>query len=171
MEQHIKFRQALEENQKRIYSICCYYFGPGDDARDAFQEVLIKIWLNIKNFRGDSQLKTWVTSITINVCLTFISKAKKKNNLFTNFSQLEYFDSICEHKPDSGLDEEKLNFFKEFTTGLPHADRTLVALYLEEISYKEISEITGLSEANARTRIHRIKLLIKKAWEDKYGTR
>ena len=105
MEQHIKFRQALEENQKRIYSICCYYFGPGDDARDAFQEVLIKIWLNIKNFRGDSQLKTWVTSITINVCLTFISKAKKKNNLFTNFSQLEYFDSICEHEPDSGLDE------------------------------------------------------------------
>ena len=71
---------------------------------------------------------------------------------------------------DDQVEEEiKMKFFEEFKNRLNPIDKTLVSLYLEEIEYKEISQITGLSEANARTRIHRIKKQIKKEWEDKYG--
>jgi RNA polymerase sigma factor (sigma-70 family) len=72
------FRAAILENDKRIYSICSHYFGPGDNAKDAYQEVLLKIWLNILNFRGESQLKTWITRIAVNVCMTLTTTSITK---------------------------------------------------------------------------------------------
>lgn len=171
MDQQEKFREAITGNERRIYSICCYYFGSGDEARDAYQEILIKIWLNISKFRGESQLKTWVTSIAVNVCLTFLSKAKRNNSLFTPFSKMEYFDKGSDYEPEENMEEEKLKFFREFSSRLSPVDRTLVSLYLGDVDYREISQVTGLSEVNARSRIHRIKGQIKKEWEEKNGTR
>ena len=62
-------------------------------------------------------------------------------------------------------------FFRAFNERLNLLDKTLVALYLEDIAYREMSHITGISEVNARARIHRIKKQIKKEWEEEYGTR
>lgn len=172
MNQEEIFREAIRENDRRIFNICCHFLGPSsDEAKDAYQEVLLKIWLNIKNFRGESQLKTWICRVAVNVCLTFLSKAKKSSSLFVPFSQKDYQDRICEDDHDSMEEELKLRFFNEFKSKLNNADKALVTLYLEEIDYTEISQITGLSEGNARIRIHRIKNQIKKEWEDKYGIR
>jgi len=171
MNQEETFREAIRENDKRIFSICCHFLGPGDEVKDAYQEVLLKIWLNIKNFRGESQLKTWICRIAVNVCLTFISKAKKSSSVFVPFSQKDYHDSVCEDDHDPGQEELKIKFFDDFKSKLNNVDKILVTLYLEEMDYGDISQITGLSEGNARTRIHRIKNQIKKEWEDKYGIR
>ena len=165
------FREAMRENERRIFSICCHYFGPRDEAKDAYQEILLKIWLNIMNFRGESQLKTWITRIAVNVCLTFISKTKKNSSVFVPFSHMNYYDKALEDEDYRGEEEKKIIFFEDFITKLNPVDKALVTLYLEEMEYREISQITGLSEGNARARIHRIKKQIKQEWEDKYGTR
>ncbi len=55
------FADAIRENEMRITNICRYYFGNSPEAQDVSQEVLLKIWLNLKSFRGESQLKTWIT--------------------------------------------------------------------------------------------------------------
>jgi len=163
------FREAIRENDNRIYSICCHFFGPGDEAKDAYQEILLKIWLNIMNFRGEAQLKTWITRIAVNVCLTFLSKTKKNSSVFVPFSHWDFYIKADENDDDQWEEEAKMKYFEEFKSRLNPIDKTLVSLYLEEIGYREISQITGLSEANARTRIHRIKKQIKKDWEEKYG--
>jgi RNA polymerase sigma-70 factor, ECF subfamily len=171
MNQEDLFREAIKENDKTIYRICCRFFGTGDEAKDAYQEILLKVWLNIKNFRGDSQLKTWISRIAVNVCLTFISKTKKKSSLLIPFSQTDFYFDICENDDNGQDDELKIKFFEEFKSKLNPVDKTLVTLYLEDIEYREISQITGLSEVNARARIHRIKKQIKQNWEEKNGTR
>jgi RNA polymerase sigma factor (sigma-70 family) len=167
------FRSAILENDKRIYSICSRYFGPGDNAKDAYQEVLLKIWLNILNFRGESQLKTWITRIAVNVCMTFLSKKSRKSSVFVPFSHTDhdYDYKIMESDDNSEEEEAKIKFFEQYKDKLNSADKILVTLYLDDIEYSEISLITGLSEGNARARIHRIKKQIKKEWEDKYGIR
>ncbi|MFN8241935.1 MAG: RNA polymerase sigma factor [Bacteroidales bacterium] len=170
MERQKKFNEVLAENNSRIRSVCNYYFGNSDDARDAYQEALIKIWLNIQNFRGESLMRTWVTRITLNVCLTHVSKNKRDNSLFRKIGDEEY-SVRAEGADDDNEAEEKLKFFREFNSSLSSTDRMLVALYLQDIDYTEISEITGLSSINARTRIHRIKEKIRKEWEVKNGTR
>jgi RNA polymerase sigma factor (sigma-70 family) len=164
------FRTAILENDKRIYSICCHYFGPGDNAKDAYQEILLKIWLNILNFRGESRLSTWIIRIAVNVCMTYLSKRNRSHLIFVPLSNVD-----CEYKTgesgDNSEEEAKIEFFEEYKNKLSPDDKILVTLYLDDIEYSEISLITGLSEGNARARIHRIKKQIKNEWEDKYGIR
>lgn len=165
------FKAAILENDRRIYNICCHYFGPGDDAKDAYQEIILKIWLNILNFRGESQLRTWVSRIAVNVCMTYLSKRRKKSSVFVPLLQSEYFDIISENDDNSEEEATKLRFFEDLKSNLSQSDKILVTLYLEDLEYDEIAQITGLSEVNARARIHRIKKQIKKQWEEKNGTR
>ena len=165
------FTKAVRENERRIYGICCHYFGPGDDARDACQEILLKIWLNISGFRGESKISTWISRIAVNVCLTHIESNKRNSSIITRAAELPDCGNLYEHDSNDAEEEEKLAFFRDFTGRLNPVDRSLVSLYLEDIDYREIAQITGLSEVNARTRIHRIKMQIKKEWEEKNGTR
>ena len=157
------FADAIRDNEKRIMNICRYYFGNNPEAQDASQEVLLKIWLNIKSFRGESQIKTWITRIAVNTCLTYLSKTSREFALFVRPDSLEMADMIDEEHDDSRR-EEMLQLFGDFTRNMNPMDKTLVALYLEEVSYNEISQVTGLTEVNARTRISRIKAHIKESW-------
>ena len=52
MNQEEMFRVAIRENDRRVFNICRHYFGPGDEARDAYQEILLKIWLEYNQFPG-----------------------------------------------------------------------------------------------------------------------
>jgi len=165
------FKEAIRENDRRIFNICRHYFGPADEAGDAYQEILLKIWLNIMNFRGESQLKTWICRIAVNVCLTSLSKTKKNSSVFRPFSHTDYIDIDGDDEENQQEEEVKMNFFEDFKQKLNPIDKTLVTLYLEEMEYREISQVTGLSEVNARARIHRIKKQIKQEWEEKYGIR
>lgn len=171
MNQEEVFREAIRESERMIFNICCHFFGRGDQAKDVYQEILLKIWLNISSFRGESKIRTWIGRIAVNVCLTNIARSKKSSSLIVPFSRLDYCDKADEDDTDKEVDEAKLVFFEKFKSKLNPVDKTLVSLYLEDIEYKEISQITGLSEGNARTRIHRIKEQIKHEWEEKYGTR
>ncbi|HEX2866881.1 MAG TPA: RNA polymerase sigma factor [Ignavibacteriales bacterium] len=163
------FREALEENQKMIFRVCCRFFGPGENAKDAYQDILLKIWMNIEGFRGECQLKTWIYRISVNVCITFRSKNKRKSSLFVPFSEPAY--RVPDEEKLLEDEENKLLFFRKFMDELSGADKALVSLYLEDLDTREMSRITGLSESNVRVRIHRIKSEIKKQWEVEYGTR
>lgn len=163
------FKEALRENDKMIIRLCNHFFGPGENAKDAHQEILLKIWLNIEKFRNESQLKTWIYRIAVNVCLTLLSSAKRKTSLFVRFSKSAYNTSY-ENESFYSDDETKTQFLRNYLNNLNAADRVLVSLYLEDFDTKEMSEITGLSESNVRVRIHRIKNEIRKEWKIKYGT-
>jgi RNA polymerase sigma-70 factor, ECF subfamily len=171
MNQEEVFREAIRDNGRMIFGICCRFFGHNDQAKDVYQEILLKIWLNIKNFRGESRIRTWMTRIAVNVCLTNITKIRKSTSIFVPLTNLNYFDLSTEDYNDTEEEEAKLHFFEAFKSRLNPVDKTLVSLYLEDIEYREIAQITGLSEGNARTRVHRIKELIKQEWEVKNGIR
>ena len=164
------FRKIVEDNYGRIYRICFRYFGNSEEATDAGQDILLKVWLNIDKFRGESALSTWISRIAVNVCLTSIRNRRKE----TVDIKPEYFRCLRDNIPDEGdndpEEEEKLKFFHNFMQKLSAADRTLVSLYLEDMESSDIALVTGLTDVNVRTRIYRIKKQIKKEWEESYGT-
>jgi RNA polymerase sigma-70 factor (ECF subfamily) len=165
------FRKVVDENYGRISRICLHYFGSREEADDACQEVLLKVWLNIDKFRGESSLSTWISRIAVNVCMTTF-RNKKTDPLRLGSEELKHLgDKMPDENYSGDEEEEKLKFFHAFMQKLPAADRTLVSLYLEDMESADIAEVTGLSDANVRTRIHRIKKQIKEDWEVRYGTR
>ncbi len=166
------FKEVIGENSQRIFRICNYYFNDHDDLNDAYQETLIRIWENLHSFRGNSKLSTWIYRVSVNACLSRIRSEKIRNGLIetgTNPDILQAAEPPVEEE-DHG-EEFKTIFLQQFMMTLDTGDRTLVSLYLEELSTREIAEITGISEANVRVRIHRIKERIKNEWEEKqHGT-
>ena len=158
----------MAENRNRIFRICCWYFEDADERNDVFQESLIRIWEQLHSYRGRSKLSTWVYRVVVNSCLTWLRSDKRRKNIFETgrlTEDIQYAESSV--ADTDRLQDEKFSFFQQFIKTLNLADRTLVSLYLEEVSTKEMAEITGLSEANVRVKIFRIKEQIKKEWEEK----
>lgn len=165
------FRELAGTYYRKIYNLCLRYFGNTEDASDAVQEVFIKVWNNLDRFRGEASAGTWIYRIATNVCLSALRSAKP--SLLSNTPEIPDLKSTEEDSEELGnqeIQEKKISFFNEYMKTLNPVDRSIVSLYLENFDSKIIAEITGLTDTNIRTRIHRIKTGIKKKWEENYGT-
>jgi len=165
MQKETLFRNLIDENGKKIFRICCWYFADNEERNDAYQETLIRIWEQLHSFREESNIKTWIYRVTVNTCLSGIRSEKRRRNCIDKDVKVENIE-MMETPQDKETDhDKKLAFFHRFLETLGVSDRTLVSLYLEDLSTREMAEVTGLSETNVRVRIFRIKEQVKKEWE------
>lgn len=149
------FLEGLEQNKDKLFRICCNYATNPDDSKDLFQEVLINIWQSIPSFKSNSAIGTWMFRITLNVCLRLQSTKKKQKALFRNMDSVTLENlSIAPQNEEQTVQLQQL---RNCIKNLEEADKSIVSLYLEELSYKEISEITGLTENHIAVKIKRIK--------------
>jgi RNA polymerase sigma-70 factor, ECF subfamily len=112
---------------------------------------MIQIWRALPNFRGDSQLSTWLYRICINTALNF----RTKTNKFKKFVPLEENISVNLNFEDEK--DEQLKKLYEAIRELKPIDRAIVSLYLDEKSYEETASILGMSKTNVATRLMRLK--------------
>jgi len=134
----------LEQNQQKLLRLCSIYTNDADDAKDLFQEVLIHICESMSKFNAKSSLGTWMYRITLNVCLRFRSNNIKKQNRFINLD-IKFMTNI-KAQAENHEQNDKLTSLRSCIKRLNEADKAVVLLYLEEMPYKEISNITGLTE-------------------------
>lgn len=154
-EQESIFLKALELNQEKLFRICSIYAKDDEDAKDLFQEVLVHVWKSMSTFKANSSIGTWMFRVALNVCLRFKSKHIKNQNRFIRLDSITIanFGSV----ENSEVENEKLHSLRKCIKELNEADKTIVALYLEGIAYKEISSILGLSENHIAVKIKRVK--------------
>jgi RNA polymerase sigma factor (sigma-70 family) len=148
------FEKILERNKYKIYRICNIYAVAPVEPQDLFQEVVFQIWKSLDKFIGKSSIDTWVYKIAINVCLRSKMKFDKSNNKTERFESIHF--TPVEKEIDSS-EQEKFNYLKECISTLNETDTSLIALYLDDLSYKEIAVITGLSENHIAVKMKRIR--------------
>ena len=153
--QKTKFLSALKENQDKLYRICSIYSDSNEDSKDLFQEVLVNIWKSMNSFKGNSSIDTWMFRIALNVCLRFKSKYTKNQNRFIRLDSMT-ISNIGSEVEDENSDE-KLIALRKCVKKLNDGDKAIVALYLEGLAYREISDVLGLSENHIAVKIKRIK--------------
>ncbi|EAR12630.1 RNA polymerase ECF-type sigma factor [Polaribacter irgensii 23-P] len=148
------FEEILEGNKHKIYRICNIYAIPPIEPQDLFQEVVYQIWKSLDSFKSNSSIDTWVYKISLNVCL------RSKMKLDKNYSKTYRFESIyftpIEKEIDTSV-QEKLKYLKECISTLNGTDTSLIVLYLDDLSYKEIEVITGLTENHIAVKMKRIR--------------
>ncbi|KXK54993.1 MAG: ECF subfamily RNA polymerase sigma-70 factor [Chlorobi bacterium OLB5] len=157
MNKNAEFDKILAENKDKIFRICCAYEKDKDDRDDLFQQILINLWKSLDNFKGLSSLSTWVYRVAVNTSLVHVKSAVTRKNRFTALSENTnsvYNNSDADEKLETERQTRKLygciNMLAEF-------DRLIISLVLEDMSYKEISEITGITVNNVGVKINRIK--------------
>ncbi|PTM03510.1 MAG: RNA polymerase [Bacteroidetes bacterium] len=146
-----------------IIKICRAYTNSEEDFEDYYQEVCLQIWKSRTNFKQQSEWSTWIYRLTLNVCLTLLKKDKKSPSLALSESQvLERPEEIS-----TGFSDQSLAQLYSAIKQLSEVDRAVILLYLEEKSYREISEIIGTNPNNIGVRIKRIKERLKKILDGK----
>lgn len=151
------FTNLIREHQGLLYKVTSIYTDNKQDQEDLFQEVVYQLWKYFDSFRNESKITTWMYRVAMNTAISHLRKAKRKPD---SASTADMVVTIIE--PD--VDEEyevRLRLLYTHLKQLNHLDKTLIFLLLEDKSYKEIAEITGLKASNVGTRISRIKQKLK----------
>ena len=152
--QQPNFEQVLETNKETIYRICRIYAVSPIEPHDLFQEVTYQIWKSLKSFKGKSNINTWVYRIALNVCMRSKLKLEKKQEKTVRFDAIQF--KASNHSLNEEEDE-KYKFLKACIATLNESDTSIIVLHLEELSYKQIAEITGLTENHIAVKMKRIR--------------
>ena len=151
------FEQLLDNNKGKIYRICKIYAVSPLEPQDLFQEVIYAIWKSIPTFKGNSSIDTWIYRITLNVCLRSKQKSDKK---YYKTVQLDSIQFVPVEITNENNQQEKYNALTSCISKLNKENKSIIILYLEELKYKEIAEITGLTENHIAVKMKRIKKIL-----------
>ena len=147
------FSLLVRKYQQRIYWHIRRIVVSHEDADDLTQEVFIKVWKNLHQFRQDSQLFTWIYRIATNECLYFLSKKKKKYFLPIVNVEKELLSKL-ESDVYIEADEIQLKLQKAILS-LPEKQRLVFNMkYFDELKYEEISSILGTSVGALKASYH-----------------
>ncbi len=151
------FESIYQQCFPMVLQMCLGFMkGDKDLANDLSQEVFINIWNAVGSFKGQSTYKTWVYRITVNTCLQYIRKEKKKNKL-----PLEKVAYILVDESQSPDTDQNQSLYRAIGT-LEELDRLIIMMVLEGQDYDNISNVLGIKTTNVRVKIHRIKKRLKK---------
>ena len=148
------FHELFAENRARIQRLCYGYLGPGGEVDDLFQEIMVNVWNSLPGFRGESRASTWLYRVAVNTALIYRRKRRSTEPLPELRDPARGVQQNLE-------DEERLAALRAAIATLPDQDRLIVTLLLEGLSYKEISEITGLTVNHVGVKISRIKQVLE----------
>lgn len=136
-----QFELVIKENSKTIYSVCRMFSLSSYECDDLFQEILIRLWLGFDSFRQDCKPTTWIYRVSLNVCLNI----EKRERLSLNTIPLT-IDVDC---PDDNSEKSKqIEELYEMMNKLRLVDKAFLLLWLDDVSYDEISDIMGISKTN-----------------------
>lgn len=161
-------RRGERSAQKRVYelfsgrmiNICKRYTKDADQAQDLMHDGFIKVFMNIKSFKGQSSLQTWITRIMINNCISAIRKDLKRGIQV----QVENVP-LKEEEPDYFEEPRGITAKQVFQClqDLPLGYKTVFSLYvLDGYSHREISEELGVSEGTSKSQLSKAKRMLAK---------
>lgn len=144
-----RFSELVRTNRARFWGIARAYART--EADDLLQEILLRVWRALPNFRGDSRVDTWCYRVALNTALDWRRKQVRSRDrgLCDGVAAAE-----CARRLDGENDEALL---ARFMGTLSDTDRACLTMYLDDMDHAGIAEVLGVSEGAARTRLSRIK--------------
>lgn len=148
-----EFISILNENAGILYKVCNLWCDEPEDRRDLFQEIVLQLWKAWPSFRKESKVSTWMYRIGLNTAISVFRK--KSKGLFTVSLSVGAFEI-----PDPAkfsAENENISALHKAIATLSSVEKAIIMLYLEEKTYREIAEITGISKENVGVKLNRIK--------------
>ena len=156
------FSTLLEPYQKKIYNLAVRMLRNEQDAQDAGQEALLKMFRSLHTFKGEAALSTWVYSITKNTCLDILRKLKRKKEESIENVAYMYEAKAAEMPEHVAIQKESLANIASLIESLPDAQREVVVLReIDGYSYEEIAQILQISLGTVKSRLARAREILR----------
>lgn len=172
------FHDLIRPCERSIYLLLFSLLKNETEAEDVAQETAIKAYVNLRNFRGDSQFRTWVLSIARNEGLGRLRKlgARREDSLEADTDQQtgDYTPAILtswREVPTEALERKELGaILRKAIEGLPEIYRNVVLLRdIEEMDVRETAAALGITEGAVKVRLHRARALLQRALAPQLG--
>jgi len=142
------FEEIYATYWQRVFRLCMGFVNNSDWAKDIAQDTFVTVLQNLPKFRNESSIGTWIFRIASNQCLRQIEHNKR-------LPKSELKKDVAENATSNI--EQQTAFLYQCIASLPEAERLIISLELEDVKQAEIAAVMGISEANVRVKIHRIK--------------
>jgi RNA polymerase sigma-70 factor, ECF subfamily len=147
-----EFIELMKNHQGILHKICNVYFLRDPYKEDYYQEILIRVWKSYPGFKNQSAFSTWLYRVALNTAID-LTRKQNLHPVHIGLSKVEY--NIPDQKNNAESDNREKLYMA--INHLSDVEKAIILLYLEDYSYKEISEIIGISESNTGVKINRIK--------------
>ena len=155
------FTLLVNRYRKLVVHITGRLIQRQEEVEDVSQEVFLKVYQSLGNYRNESKLSTWIATIAYNTGINHLRKLKKEDGRI-NFDDTSVLKSLADFRTENYERIDLHQYIREQIELLPVNFRTVITLYhLEEFSYQEIEQITGMPEGTVKSYLFRAKAILK----------
>ena len=131
------------------------YADTEEDCQELIQEILLQVWLSIPRFERKAKPSTWIYRVALNTALAWQRRDQRQRR--RRFRPLVWAMDVATNETEQAHERERIERLYTAIRRLPKADAALVLLYLDDLSYREIAEILGISEVNVGVKLNRVR--------------
>ena len=145
------FGEWMEAHKAILFKVARAYGATHADREDLFQQIALQVWNSVEAFRGEAKVTTWIYQVALNTALAWNRKERKHGR---GRQDLEAATGLL---TSPAARDPRLEWIYERISELDEVSRSLALLMLDGFSYRDMSQILGLSESNVGVKINRIK--------------
>ena len=150
------FLAAINQHLGIAHKVCRMYVPAGEEPEDLLQEMMYQLWRSYSSFQHQAQFSTWMYRVCLNTAITYLRKNTKNKEKALTGKHLQIPD------PSSASPDDIQDLLYRAIGKLTDVNKALILLYLEDLSYEEMAQITGLTVSNVSVRLVRIKKELEK---------
>jgi len=145
-DQEALFKSWLGEHGGILAKVGRSYAASASEAEDLRQDMMLQLWTSLPSFRGQAKPSTWIYRVCLNTALTWRRDDSRRSRRVEPLGDLGDVASASASPAESAGEREVLEELYEAIHAMPAFDRALILLQLDGLSYREISEVTGMTE-------------------------
>jgi RNA polymerase sigma-70 factor (ECF subfamily) len=152
-----KFLELVNENRNRILRVCRVYAWNSADQDDLYQEILFQIWRSLPDLKEKQFVNTWLYRVAINTAISSVRKRASGSDRIIHFEHADLTRAIESRQTTEENTDDRIASLYTAIYKLNPIEKALVTLFLEDLTYEQIAEATGISANNVGVMLHRAK--------------
>lgn len=157
------FAELVRKYQNRVLTLATRMLDNRSEAEDVAQDIFIKVFQSLHDFRGASRFSTWLYRVTVNHCLNYIRRRTRQQQTLVGAEPAEWMQESPTSNPHKRLEEkERWVLVQAKLQVLSPEHRTIILLRdFEGLSYEEIADVLQLETGTVKSRLHRARMELK----------
>jgi RNA polymerase sigma-70 factor (ECF subfamily) len=152
-----KFLELVTENRNKILRVCRVYAWNSADQDDLYQEIVSQIWRGLPGLKEKQFANTWLYRVAINTAISFVRKRASRCDRVVHFEHAALTRAIeTRQAPEESTDDRIAELYTAIYK-LDSLEKALITLFLEDFTYEQIAEATGINANNVGVMLHRAK--------------
>ena len=152
-----KFLELVTENRDRLLRVCRVYAWNSADQDDLYQEILFEIWRSLPTLKEKQFANTWLYRVAINTAISFVRKRASRLGRVVHIEHADLTRTIESRQATEDSTDDRIADLYTAIYKLDPLEKAVVTLFLEDFTYEQMAEATGISANNVGVMLHRTK--------------